>query len=121
MGSAPTGCSLGPRNFRQIRHPAPIVRARALSLGYGQSEAVVLPSLLGRLEDPDVVVRMAANEELKQRTRRDAGFVPWSSPEERAAGVTRWHALLTGQKPGPSPTPARPRKSLPRPSPQSSR
>jgi hypothetical protein len=116
-----SGCSLGPRNFRQIRHPAPLVRARAISLGYGEPDAAVLPSLVGRLEDPDVVVRMAANEELKRRTRHDVGYVPWAGPEERAIGVSRWHALLGGRPAQVASTPGRPRKSMPRPSPQSDR
>ena len=75
-----SGCGLGPRNFRKITHPAPLVRARAISLGYGQSDAVVIPCWSTRLNDPDVVVRMAANEELKKRTGRDLGFVPWAKP-----------------------------------------
>ena len=51
-----------------------------MSLGYGQPDSVVLPALIARLDDPDVVVRMAAHEELKRRTRRDFGYVPWASP-----------------------------------------
>jgi hypothetical protein len=112
------GCSLGPRNFRKINHPAPLVRARAISLGYGKPDALVTPSLVNRLDDPDVVVRLAAHEELKQRTGKDFGYVPWAAPEERAASVSRWHAWLSGRAvPAASRSP-RPRKSLPRPSPQ---
>jgi hypothetical protein len=120
LASCP-GCGLGPRNFHKITHPAPLVRARAISLGYGQSDAVVIPALVGRLNDPDVVVRMAANEELKKRTGRDLGFVPWASPEERAGSIARWQAWLSGApqaRPGLHP-PARPEKSLPASSPQS--
>jgi hypothetical protein len=113
-----TGCGLGPRNFRKINHPAPMVRARAISLGYGEPDAAVMPSLIGRLDDPDVVVRLAAHEELKQRTGKDLGYVPWASPEERALGVNRWHAWLTGRAARPAPVSAPQRKSLPRPSPQ---
>lgn len=112
------GCSLGPRNFRKINHPAPLVRARAISLGYRQPESVVMRSLVGRLDDPDVVVRMAAHEELKQRTGRDFGYVPWAGSEERAASISRWHAWLGGSPAVAATTAARPRKSLPRPSPQ---
>ena len=72
------GCGLGPRNFRKITHPAPLVRARAMSLGYDQPDAAVLPALVARLDDPDPVVRMAAGEELKRRTRRDFGYVSWA-------------------------------------------
>lgn len=113
-----SGCSLGPRNFRKINHPAPLTRARAISLGYGKSDALVTPSLVSRLDDPDVVVRMAANEELKRRTGKDFGYVPWASSEERSASVGRWHAWISGRVLTSSTVPARPRKSLPRPSPQ---
>jgi hypothetical protein len=116
-----SGCGLGPRNFHKITHPAPLVRARAISLGYGQSDAVVIPALVGRLNDPDVVVRMAANEELKKRTGHDFRFVPWASLEERASAIGRWQAWLSGApraRPG-TQAPARPKKSLPASSPQS--
>ncbi len=112
------GCRLGPRNFRKITHPAPLVRARAMSLGYGQPDSVVLPALISRLDDSDVVVRMAAHEELKRRTGRDFGYVPWASPEERASAGNAWHAWLTGRPVATGPAPSQARKSLPRPSPQ---
>ncbi len=81
------GCGLGPRNFRKITHPAPLVRARAVSLGDSRPDAVVIPALVGRMNDPDVVVRMAANEELKRRTGQDFGFQAWASSPERANAV----------------------------------
>ena len=115
-----SGCGLGPRNFRKITHPAPLVRARAMSLGYGQPDSVVLPALLGRLNDSDVVVRLAAHEELKQRTGRDFGYLPWGSTEERSKAIGRWRFVAGGRaiRAGPGAGPAQPRKSLPRPSPQ---
>jgi hypothetical protein len=113
-----SGCGLGPRNFRKITHPAPLVRARAMSLGYGQPDSVVLPALLERLNDSDVVVRLAAHEELKQRTGRDFGYLPWGSSEERSKAISRWQSWLAGGPDGRGPAPAQPRKSLPRPSPQ---
>ena len=115
-----SGCGLGPRNFRKITHPAPLVRARAMSLGYGQPNSVVLPALLGRLNDTDVVVRLAAHEELKLRTGRDFGYRPWGSVEERSRAIDRWQSWLVGgpSGQGSTPAPAQPRKSLPRPSPQ---
>ena len=111
-----SGCGLGPRNFRKITHPAPLVRARAMSLGYGQPDSVVLPALLERLNDSDVVVRLAAHEELKRRTGRNFGYVPWGSPEERSSAINRWQAWLAGKPTGMAP--AQPGKSLPKPSPQ---
>ena len=111
-----SGCGLAPRNFRKITHPAPLVRARAMSLGYGQPDAMVLPALIGRLDDSDPVVRLAAHEELKRRTRRNFGYVPWGSPEERSKAISRWQSWLTGKPSGKAP--AQPRKSLPMPSPQ---
>jgi len=84
------GCSLAPKSFRDMIHPAPIVRARALGLDEQQPEWVAVPAMIERLNDPDKVVRMAANDGLKERTRRDFGFVPWAPPEERAKAVARW-------------------------------
>jgi hypothetical protein len=84
------GCSLAPKSFRDMIHPAPIVRARALGLDEKQPEWVAVPAMIERLNDPDKVVRMAANDGLKERTRRDFGFVAWAPPEERAKAVARW-------------------------------
>src|SRR5262249_7321562 len=84
------GCAHGPRDFRQIQDPAPLVRARAIGLGGGQPDSVVLPALVNRLADADPVVRLAAHEELRKRTGRDFGYVPWARPEERAAAIARW-------------------------------
>jgi hypothetical protein len=113
-----SGCGLGPRNFRKISHPAPLVRARAMSLGDDRPEAAVLPALVAQLDDPDPVVRMAAGEELKRRTRRDFGYKSWAPPEERAIAVGRWRAWLGGDRPASRSSPPRPQKSLPRSSPQ---
>ncbi len=119
-----SGCGLGPRNFRKINHPAPLVRARAIGLGSGKPNSEVIPALVGRLNDSDVVVRMAANEELKRRTRQDFGYQPWASEWDRADAINRWRAWLTASPVVPPPAPAKPkappqpRKSLPRPSPQ---
>jgi hypothetical protein len=91
-----SGCGLGPRTFRKIQHPAPVVRARSIGQGEGQPDARVVPALVGRLEDADPVVRLAAHEELRQRTSRDFGFVPWSSSEERSRAIRRWRDWLLG-------------------------
>jgi hypothetical protein len=111
LGISP-GCGLGPRNFRKIQHPAPLVRARALSLGARRPGSQVVPVLVGRLNDPDPVVRLAAHEELKQRTGRDFGYVPWAEEPERQAAVDRWRAWLGGRPPA-APTPQGPTKALP--------
>ena len=84
------GCSLAPKSFRDMIHPAPIVRARALGLDEKQPEWVAVPAMIERLNDPDKVVRMAANDGLKERTRRDFGFVAWASAEERTKAIARW-------------------------------
>ena len=84
------GCSLAPKNFRDLLAPAPIVRARAVGMEEKQPEAVAVPAMIGRLGDPDPVVRMAANDALKERTHQDFLYVPWASAEERQAAVDRW-------------------------------
>ena len=88
------GCAHGPRNFRKIQNPAPLVRARAVGLGGRQSDSQVVPALVGRLGDADPVVRLAAHEELRRRTGRDFGYRPWETPEERSRAVDRWRAWL---------------------------
>jgi hypothetical protein len=87
------GCgSLTPRNFRAMNHPAPVVRAGAVSLYDDQPDAVAIPGLIVLLDDKEPVVRMAANESLKKRTGQDFGFVAWTEPPDRAAAVAKWKA-----------------------------
>jgi hypothetical protein len=92
------GCGLAPRNFRKMQHPAPLVRARAVSLGRHQPDSAVLPALVKGLGDNDPVVRLAAHEELKSRTGRDFGYQPWGTSDERATALARWRAWITGKK-----------------------
>ena len=87
-----TGCSLAPKSFRDMIHPAPIVRARAVGLEDREPERVAIPAMIDRLNDADRVVRMTANDGLKERTRRDFGFVAWAPEAERAGAVDRWQA-----------------------------
>lgn len=102
------GCGMAkPRNFRKIQHPAPMVRARALSLGDRRPGEQVIPALVGRLDDPDPVVRLAAHEELKKRTGQDFGYVPWEEAAERQPAVGRWKDWLAGKSPTPTATPQR--------------
>ncbi|APW62904.1 hypothetical protein BSF38_04460 [Paludisphaera borealis] len=108
-----SGCGLGPRNFRKIQHPAPLVRARALSLGDQRSSSQVVPALVARLNDADPVVRLAAHEELKKRTGQDFGYVPWAEEPERQAAVARWKDWLGGRPPAGTPSPQKPGKTLP--------
>jgi hypothetical protein len=109
------GCAHGPRNFRKVQSPAPLVRARAVGLGRRQADSQVMPALVDRLSDSDPVVRLAAHEQLRKRTGRDFGYVPWASPEERAGAIEQWRAFV-GQGRG---SPDRMARPLPSPSPQS--
>jgi hypothetical protein len=88
------GCAHGPRDFGKIESQAPLTRARAVGLGGAKTDSQVVPALIGRLNDTDPVVRLAANEELRKRTGRDFGFVPWASDEERSRAVARWRTWL---------------------------
>jgi HEAT repeats len=116
--AADWGCAHGPRNFQKVDSPVPLVRARAVGLGRRRDDAKVIPALVNRLDDQDPVVRLAAYEELRQRTGQDFGYVPWASPEERAGAVGRWRAWI-GQSPAmagsprPTATPQSPGKLLP--------
>jgi hypothetical protein len=91
------------RHFPKMTNPAPVVRARAIGQDDRRPNAEVVPALIGRLEDPDPVIRLAAHEELRRRTRRDFGFIPWASQEDRAAAIKRWRDWLAGP-----PAPAEP-------------
>jgi hypothetical protein len=90
------GCGFKPHAFRNIRHPEPLVRAQAVGQGQQEPDSQVVPALVSRLSDEDPVVRLAANEELRQRTGRDFGFVPWANAQDRAAAIARWRSWLTG-------------------------
>jgi HEAT repeat protein len=91
------GCGLAPKNFQRVTDPAPIVRARSVSLSEGLPEGRVVPALIDRLEDKDAVVRLAAAEELRQGTGQTFGFVPWSSEAERSQAVARWREWWKSQ------------------------
>jgi len=90
------GCGMVSRNFPKMQNPAPVVRARAIAQGDSRLNSREVPALIGRLEDADPVVRLTAHEELRRRTGRDFGFVPWGSQEERAVAVGRWRCWLAG-------------------------
>ncbi|HWE40595.1 MAG TPA: hypothetical protein VG406_28870 [Isosphaeraceae bacterium] len=93
---AGNGCGIRPR-FLTINHPAPIVRARSAGLGDGLPDAVVVPSLIDKLSDPDPVVQLSADQALRKRTGRDFGFHPWADPAERAKAVARWRSWWQAQ------------------------
>ena len=92
------GCSIAPRSFRGLSHPAPIVRARAAGLGAGLPEAVVIPALIDRLGDSDPVVRLTAFEELRRRTGQDFGYLPWGDLSERNHAIGHWRSWWQGRK-----------------------
>jgi HEAT repeat protein len=99
------GCTLAPRKFAHVDNPAPLVRARALTLGDNVPDAEAIPVLLQSLDDPDHVVRMTANEELKRRTGQDFGFQPWAEPEQRRLARQRWQSWFDGSTPEPGGAP----------------
>lgn len=89
---ATSGCTIAPKRFSDTIDPAPLVRARAATMGDHLPPQVVVPALLERLDDDDPVVRLTAHEELKRRTRQDFGYEPWATPEARAQAATRWRS-----------------------------
>ena len=86
------GCSLAPKNFRKLNDPAPIVRARSVGLGGDLPQGRVIPALIDRLEDENSVVRLAAFEQLRKKTGRSFGFVPWGDDAERSRAVASWRS-----------------------------
>jgi hypothetical protein len=92
------GCSIAPKNFRNVADPAPLVRARAVGLGRGLPGGVTIPVLIDRLNDKDQVVQLSANEELKRRTGQDFGFVPWADKAEQGRAVARWKAWYSASQ-----------------------
>ena len=73
-----------------------MIRARTVAQDDRRTNASTVPMLVARLEDADPVVRLAASEELRRRTGRDFGYVPWARAEERASAVGRWRTWLAG-------------------------
>ena len=92
------GCGIGPKNFRGITHPAPVVRARSAAMGDNLPEERVVPTLIDRLEDTDPVVRLSSYEELRRRTGQDFGYLPWGDLDERGRSVAQWRAWWGGRK-----------------------
>jgi len=86
------GCGSTPRNFQGMMHPSGVVRARSVAQNQGQPDFVTIPALIDRLQDPDPVVQLTANEELKRITGQDFGFANWLDKEERLTAAGRWRA-----------------------------
>lgn len=92
-----SGCTIAPKRFSDTANPAPLVRARAATMGDHLPSQVVVPALLDRLNDSDPVVRLTAHEELKRRTRQDFGYQPMEEPAAREQAVARWRAWWSAQ------------------------
>jgi hypothetical protein len=90
------GCTIAPKRFGDTVNPAPLVRARAATMGDHLPTQLVVPALLERLDDGDPVVRLTAHEELKRRTGQDFGYRPWDDPTVRAGSIARWRAWWAG-------------------------
>jgi hypothetical protein len=86
------GCGITPRTFRGMIHPDGVGRARDLALGGAANGPHTIPTLIARLDDPDPVVQLTANEELKRVTGQDFGFAAWLDAAERTAAAERWRA-----------------------------
>lgn len=84
------GCGITPKTFQGMIHPAAVGRARAVAQADRQPPSQVVPALIARLADPDPVVQLTANEELKRITGQDFGFAAWLDAEERQAAIERW-------------------------------
>ena len=97
------GCTTAPKGFvsRDLYDPAPLKRARAVTLNDRVPNSVAVPVLVGRLDDPDPVVRLTANQELERRTGRDFGYHAWDDLGERAQAIGRWRTWWAGQTTGP--------------------
>ncbi len=91
------GCSLGPRRFRDVNDPSPLVRARAAGLADQLPRETFVPELIGHLDDPDAVVRLSAHEELRRRTGQDFGYRPWDDKAEREAATACWRQWWESQ------------------------
>ena len=100
LGAMGLGCSFAPKSFKGLNTPAPITRARAIGLGDRLPESKVIPPMLDRLHDVDPVVRLSAHEELRRRTGRDFGYVPWSDSNERARAESRWRSWWDARQAG---------------------
>ena len=94
------GCGTMPKPKLAWNDKAWINRARAISSTERMPDSRGIPALIGRLDDKDEVVRMTANEELKERTGLDFGFMPWEDSPARARAVTRWKKWWEVQKAG---------------------
>jgi hypothetical protein len=77
---------------------APIRRARAVELSQGLPDGKVVPALLNHLDDTDPVVRLTAHEELKRRSGKDFGYVPWADRSERVSAMARWRAWWSARQ-----------------------
>lgn len=94
------GCGIMPKSFQGLNNPAAIIRARAVGLADRMPDWKVVPALIGRLNDPDPVVRLSAHEELRKKTGKDFGYVPWGDAAERVAAIERWRTWWNGREAG---------------------
>jgi hypothetical protein len=102
------GCSIAPRNFRGMTHPAAITRARSVALGQGLPESQVVPTLIGKLDDPDPVVRLTAHQELRRRSGQDFGYLPWAPSGERGQAIAKYRAWWDQRRAALARTPQKP-------------
>lgn len=94
MAAASAGC-FGHQPLteeQKMNSSAGVERTQAvLSVGERQDRSKI-PTLINRLEDDDVAVRIAAINSLRSMTGQDFGYVAYDSEVKHRAAVVKWRA-----------------------------
>ena len=74
---------------QMLRSSAGVEREEGV-LKAGQQGSTAIPTLIQRLEDDDVAVRLAAINTLRRTTGQDFGYVAWDDEVKRRPAVAKW-------------------------------